>query len=237
MEVIVKLNSQTAGRDKLVRLLQYTSKFAWHYMQEKQRSKQSVDRLKDLEYTFSSFRKLLRLGRCLDVLYGALSSVQYPDLTLRITCTLSRIANALYLLADHILWFGRTGMLNINSAKWNQVANKYWLYSIVMNLVRDVYEILQIVKYETHNCIGLKRMGSPDYYRKPATDKLSLIKFVQEHKDVVIDTVKNGCDFFIPMSALGYIRLNPGTVGVLGVISSVAAIISLVDPFARLSPA
>jgi peroxin-11B len=54
---------------------------------------------------------------------------------------------------------------------------------------------------------------------------------------VVVDTVKNGCDVMIPLTALGYMRLSPGTVGLLGVVSSVAAIISLVDPLARLTPA
>ncbi|GLH12676.1 Peroxisomal membrane protein 11B, partial [Gryllus bimaculatus] len=110
MEIVVKLNNQTAGRDKLVRLFQYASKVAWHFMQEKRLSRQTIDRLKNLEYTFSSFRKLLRLGRFLDTLYGALSTLHYPDLTIRITCTLSKITNALYLLADHILWIGRTGL-------------------------------------------------------------------------------------------------------------------------------
>lgn len=242
MDVIVKLNSQTAGRDKIVRLLQYASKAAWHYMQQKQLSRQSIDRLKSLEYTFSSFRKLLRLGRFLDMLYGAFSSIHYPDLTLRITCTLSKIANALFLLSDHMLWIGRTGLVNINNEKWSRVANKYWLYSITMNLVRDVYEIWHILEREG------RRLGIPTgerlrrtcladgVSRKPLPLSLRAITFMHEHKDVVVDTVKNGCDLMIPLTALGYMRLSPGAVGLLGVISSVAAIISLVDPLARLTP-
>lgn len=159
---------------------------------------------------------VLRLGRCLDVLYSALSSIHYPDLTLRVTLTLSKIANSLYLLADHILWFGRTGLVNVDGDRWNRVANKYWLYSITMNLARDVYEIMRI----------LNRRG-----RRQKT-----INVVLEHREIVIDTLKNGCDFLIPLAALGYIRLNAGVIGLLGVISSLAAIVSLVDPLSRLTP-
>lgn len=243
MDVIVKLNSQTAGRDKIVRLLQYASKAAWHYMQQKQLSRQSIDQLKSLEYTFSSFRKLLRLGRFLDMLYGAFSSIHYPDVTVRITCTLSKIANALFLLADHILWIGRIGLINVNSEKWVKVANKYWLCSITMNLVRDVYEIWCILEREG------RRLGIPPgeslhrtcladgFSHKTVPLNLRAVTFVEEHKDVVVDTVKNGCDVMIPLTALGYMRLSPGAVGLLGVVSSVAAIISLIDPLARLTPA
>lgn len=186
---------------------------------------------------------VLRLGRFLDMLYGAFSSIHYPDVTVRITCTLSKIANALFLLADHILWIGRTGLINVNSEKWGKVANKYWLYSITMNLVRDVYEICGILEREGH------RLGVPPgevlrhtclaagINRKTLPLSLRAVTFVQDHKDVVVDTVKNGCDLMIPLTALGYMRLSPGAVGLLGVVSSVAAIISLVDPLARLTPA
>ncbi|PSN47026.1 hypothetical protein C0J52_09814 [Blattella germanica] len=225
------------------KLLQYASKAGWHYMQQKQLSRQSIERLKSLEYTFSSFRKLLRLGRFVDMLYGALSSIHHPDVTLRITCTLSKIANALFLLADHILWIGRTGLVNVNSDKWGKVANKYWLYSITMNLVRDVYEIWRILEREGRR-IGippgesLRRVYLPDgSIRKSLPLSIRAASFINDHKDVVVDTVKNSCDLMIPLTSLGYVRLSPGAVGLLGVVSSLAAIVSLVDPLARLTPA
>jgi len=177
------------------------------------------------------------------MLYGAFSSIHYQDVTVRITCTLSKIANALFLLADHILWIGRTGLINVDSEKWSRVSNKYWLYSIVMNLVRDVYEILRILEQEGRRLgfppgEGVRRTSLVDGFTgKTVSLSLQAVTFVQEHKDVVIDTVKNSCDLMIPLTALGYVRLSPGTVGLLGVVSSVAAIISLVDPLARLTPA
>lgn len=53
----------------------------------------------------------------------------------------------------------------------------------------------------------------------------------------MVDTLKNTCDLFIPMAALGYVRLSPGTVGMLGVVSSVAGIAALINPMYKLCPA
>lgn len=192
---------------------------------------------------FSMHFPVLRLGRFLDTLYGAFSSIHYQDVTVRITCTLSKIANALFLLADHILWIGRTGLLNVDSEKWGRVANKYWLYSIVMNLVRDVYEILRILEREGRRLGfpsggGLRSTGlGKGFTGKTVPLSWQVVTFVQEHKDVVVDTMKNCCDLMIPLTALGYVRLSPGAVGLLGVVSSVAGIIGLVDPLSRLTPA
>ncbi|XP_057318161.1 peroxisomal membrane protein 11B [Microplitis mediator] len=233
MDVLIRLNNQTVGRDKIIRLFQYGSRAGWYYTQNKLVTYQSNDILKSLEYTFSSFRKLLRLGRFLDSLYSALSSMKYPNLVIRITLTLSKISNALYLLADHIIWVGRAGLLKVNIDKWNTIANKYWLMTIVMNLTRDIYEILQIMEECKLSGVSKINLESKSYrYNKYRT-----LFYLSSHKDVVLDTIKNGCDFFIPFTALGYTKFTPGMVGILGFISSAIGIYCLIDPLAKLSPA
>lgn len=228
MDKVIKFNNQTAGRDKLARLLQYSFRAGWHYMQQSNGSRQSVDTLKSLEYSFSTFRKLLRLGRCVESLYGALSTMHYNDITVRFTTTLSKIANALFLLCDHILWAARAGVADVNTDKWGRIAYKYWLYSIIMNLIRDFYEINRILE------ISRRKAGSRLAVRAINTPVLYLI--AAQHKDVLVDTVKNVCDVFIPMAALGYMKLSPGMVGLLGVVSSLAGIIPIIDPMYKLSP-
>ncbi|XP_012264050.2 peroxisomal membrane protein 11B [Athalia rosae] len=233
MDTILKLNNQTAGRDKVIRLLQYGSRASWYFCQNGERTRQSIDILKSLEYTFSSFRKLLRLGRCLDLLYSALSAMKYPNLVVRVTLTLSKIASALFLLADHIIWVGRAGICQVNVDKWSQISNKYWLMAIVMNLVRDVYEIYQIMKQEA---AGL-RLRTSGKFKSHLSHQIQALCCVKNHTDVWVDTVKNSCDLFIPLTSLGYTKLNPGIIGLLGLLSSIAGIYSLIHPLAKLSPA
>ncbi|XP_077279380.1 peroxisomal biogenesis factor 11ab [Temnothorax americanus] len=192
MDIVVKLNEQTAGRDKIIRLLQYGSRVYWYYAQNMRSTRYSAERLRSLEFTFSSFRKLLRFGRCLDSFYSALKMIKYPDPTVRRTLIVAKITNALYLMADHFIWIGRVGILRVDLEKWNKVANKYWLLTIIMSLMRDIYEIVKILGHE-----------------KTAVKQHHILSCLKNHKEVMMDTVKNGCDLFIPLTAIGVTKCTP----------------------------
>lgn len=160
--------------------------------------------------------------------------MEHPDSTLRMTITLSKISNALFLLADHILWLGRVDLCTLNTDQWSSISNKYWLCSITMNLVRDFYEILQLLKAEKNQIItkeGCKNLNDIFQMSRRA------LMCIQKSRAIMVDTVKNICDIFIPMTALGHVKLSPGTVGLLGVISSIAGLMALIEPLAKLTPA
>lgn len=58
MDLIIKLNSETAGKDKLARLLQYSCRAAWDSLGAKNEAHLAlINQLKTLEYLLSSFRK------------------------------------------------------------------------------------------------------------------------------------------------------------------------------------
>ncbi|XP_011630514.1 peroxisomal membrane protein 11B [Pogonomyrmex barbatus] len=219
MDIIVKLNEQTAGRDKIIRLLQYGSRAYWYYAQNVHSTRYSAEILRSLEFTFSSFRKLLRFGRCLDSFYFALKMMKYPDPMVRITLIMAKMTNALYLLADHFIWIGRVGIVRINLEKWNRVANKYWLLTIVMSLIRDIYEIIKILEH-----------------KKNIFKQHHILSCLKNHKEVMMDTIKNGCDLFIPLTALGITKCTPGTIGLLGIISSFIGLYTIINPLYKLSP-
>lgn len=101
-----------------------------------------------------------------------------------------------------------------------------------MNLVRDMYEIAKILKkYKIVPTEGLRE------FRDLLKIIVNVVECMQKNRNVVIDTVKNSCDFFIPLTALGHVKLSPSTIGWLGVISSLAGLIVLVEPLTKLSPA
>lgn len=176
---------------------------------------------------------MLRFGRFAESLYATLPLFEEENATIRYTVTLSKIANSLFLFADHILWLGRADVCSIDTEKWSRTCNKYWLYSITMNLVRDFYELSRIVQYQKHSVVPDNGVNNFNDVIKALTRVISII---QSNQNVVIDTVKNGCDFFIPLNALGYTKLSPGTIGLLGAISSIAGLLVLLDPQKKLSP-
>ncbi|XP_014483154.1 PREDICTED: peroxisomal membrane protein 11B [Dinoponera quadriceps] len=226
MDIVIRLNNQTAGRDRLIRLLQYGCRASSYYVKNSHCTKQ-VEILKSLEFTFSSFRRLLRLGRCLDSLYQAVEMTKYSELIVKITLTMAKLMNALYLLADHFIWVGRMGIMKVNLTKWNRVANRYWLVSIIMNLLRDIYEIFKIFEHEQM----YSRMQSRNILKRHY-----IPFYLKLHKTVVLDTIKNGCDLFIPLTALGHVRFTPGTVGILGMISSLIGLYTIIDPYSKICP-
>ena len=110
-----------------------------------------------------------------------------------------------------------------------------------MNLSRDVYEIIRILDISKYSSGKRVRSSVTEAVSIGSTKEalqvgLQAYQCIYEHKAVFVDTVKNCCDFFIPLTALGYTKLNPRTIGLLGVISSVAGIIAMVQPGAKLVP-
>lgn len=60
--------------------------------------------------------------------------------------------------------------------------------------------------------------------------------FCLDRRDIAVDSLKNLCDVFIPLTSEGHLNINAGVIGLLGVMSSIAGIAALIDPSARLAP-
>lgn len=174
---------------------------------------------------------MLRFGRFVDSLHTALRTVNHSDRTIRFCVTFSKIAHSLYLLCDHCIWLSKNNFLQINTTKWGQTSNKYWLLSIVLNLVRDTMELNELMKAILKKKIinTLSRKVAPkDVFTGEA------VQFVRSHKDLFIDTIKNGCDLMLPLTNLGFVRLSPGTIGIIGMVSSGLSLYTLLDQKAKL---
>lgn len=98
-----------------------------------------------------------------------------------------------------------------------------------MNLVRDFYELRLIIQQYNFPRICSAKTVSKELVNFSKT-------LLDSHQDVFWDTLKNACDIWIPLTALGYIKIKPGTIGVLGTISSIAGIVCLISPKAKLVP-
>lgn len=165
-------------------------------------------------------------------------TINLPDPVLRITLTFSRIASSLFILTDNIIWMQNIGLINVDKAKWVKISSKLWLYSILMNLVRDLYEIKRIAAQQDRHessCYGFQRLNSGPRSNLPP-EIVAIRQWLMSHKSVSVDTLKNACDVWIPLSTLGHVNLSPTSVGLLGCVSSTAAILQIIDYSSRLSP-
>lgn len=177
------------------------------------------------------------MGRCLDICYMALNTMHIEDPVLRITLTTSKLAHALFLYADHIVWLTKSGFLKTDSDGWNRTANKFWLLSIFANLARDFYEIYHILEANRTTFLRPSELVNRSVRFELNENIKHLLTLVYCHKDVFLDTLKNSCDLFIPLTALGFTKLSPSAVGMLGALSSLAALVTIVKPITKLVPA
>lgn len=162
----------------------------------------------------------------------AIKTLKCPNISLRVMLTLSKLSNSLYLLADHIIWAGRVGIARVNVEKWSKIANRYWLITIVINLARDIYEIVKMLKNHKQH-VSWK---IPSSCANTWGEKCEFLIPLRNRHDLLFDSIRNGCDLFIPLTALGYTKFNPGMIGIFGIISSIIGLITIIEPSYKLTP-
>lgn len=185
--------------------------------------------------------QVLRFGKSLEVFYGTLKTIHYSDAWLAFTLTVNRISQSIFLLTDNIIWLSRSGLVkDIDTQKWSQRSNKYWVISLVMSIVRDIYEINRVVvsssSYKNLTTCIATSVVSIRNTKDLSRCFTSLFEFLITYKHLTIDTVKNCCDLCIPLTGMGYVKLSPRVIGLLGMISSIAGLIVILHPQCKLTP-
>lgn len=215
--------------------------------------------IRQLEGHLSLGRKLLRLGNSTDALESAKRAVHLSDVVLRFCITVSHLNRALYFACDNVLWAGKSGLApRVDQEKWAQRSFRYYLFSLIMNLSRDAYEIRLLMEQETSaysrrmkvsgvgvsggvETVGPGGPGTPGGSLPQLALKfrlriLLLARVLRGHPPLLLDVLRNACDLFIPLDKLGLWRCGPGIVGLCGLISSILSILTLICPWLRLKP-
>ena len=175
---------------------------------------------------------VFRFGRSIESLRAAQRAINLQNYVLSLTLTVSHTNKALYLLIDHYIWLGRVGILNIDHKTWGNRSSKFWLLSLILAFIRDIYALSLTMERSLKPKVleGQKESSGP-------TDKLqAVLTAMRDNPQATIDIVKNGCDIVIPASSLGLINVNNGVVGLCGMVSTVLAALQVVEPSLKLKP-
>ena len=176
----------------------------------------------------------MRFGKSLDTLQGAYKSMFVDDYAHKFTLVLSKLNQAAYLLIDHIVWLGKSGLVKNDVKKWSQRAARFWLYFISFQLLRNLYDFLNAYQNEVLRAKRQKQSYSEGKERQRTTSIATNV--VVNHKPLVVDSIKNICDICLPLSSLGYINTSAGFQGLAGVISSTMGILVTWNPRLKLTP-
>lgn len=219
LAAIVKFTSQTAARDKVTRTLQYGSKILWYTSEQKKVDPEFVAKIKRLEVSLSTSRKTFRLGKSLDMFLAAIKGSKVQDPLIRICIVGARMCRVVYFLYDILNWCCRVTLMKGSAKDYAKKAAPFWFIAVVFGLIRDAYEIINYILRV-----------------KAKHQNLSVKEAVTQRPDIAVDTMKNACDFLIPLKIWGKLEMTTGTMGVLGLMSSICGMLTLWSPTFKLTP-
>ncbi|XP_053321424.1 peroxisomal membrane protein 11A [Spea bombifrons] len=245
MDSFVKFTNQSQGRDRIFRATQYACMLLRYLLENKPGKEKEVLKLKRVESSMSSGRKLFRLGNMVHAIEASRASMKISD-SFRCYClTAANVNRFFYFTCDTILWARSVGLVSgINKEKWRTRAAQCYYYSLLLNLARDLYEILQCMDKESkeRKCLD-KEVDSGNGPNPHISTSLlkSLENFLvmfclslKENPPVLLDTVKNVCDLLSPLDRLQIYQTNQGVIGLCGLMSSIVGILTLAKPILKL---
>ncbi|ORX89946.1 peroxisomal biogenesis factor 11 [Basidiobolus meristosporus CBS 931.73] len=220
VNTFVKYSATTNGRDKFYRLLQYLSRFFSWYLVRQGYSKEAIFANDKLKAHLAVARRLLRLGKPIEWINTMVKSTSIQDDLLRV-CSIGRAASmAAYLTLDMLSWVNMVGMYKFKSAKKiTDNANRFWLYGILLAWISDLYKLRQhYLQYETVKRVQSVKQEQVQTLDEETSQKLRTLTTAR--KELVTQFVIDSVDLLLPLSALKYVNLNEGVIGLAGVLTS-----------------
>ncbi|KZF21021.1 peroxisomal biogenesis factor 11 [Xylona heveae TC161] len=201
----------TIGRDKVLRTLQYFSRFLAWYLLRTNASKASIAPFDAIKKQFGLSRKVMRVGKNVEHFKAAAQAADSKsmDPVLKYCAVGRQLGYAVYLSLDILTYLDAAGIRPTPAAKRLQKeAYRAWLVGLLFNTVAGLYTLVQI----------RKRTASID--KKDGEGVVEVKKLERERSATTTQLVSDVCDLTIPASAIGYVNLDDGIVGIAGTISS-----------------
>ncbi|XP_068189855.1 peroxisomal membrane protein 11B [Antennarius striatus] len=260
MESWVRFNSQSQAKERVFRAAQYACTLLGYALQRGGAAADVRQTVHQLEAHMSLTRKLLRLGNSVEAVEAAKRAVHLSDTVLRLCLTIGHINRAMYFACDNVLWAGKAGVISrLDQHKWSQRSFRYYLFALILNLTRDVYELHILFEREhRHRATKSTNQSPPAQPSAPQSSSSPLattenhtltavldrsrrelhllVRLLYSNPPLLLDLLKNCCDVFIPLDRLGIYPTGPGFVGACGLLSSVLSILTMVHPWLKLKP-
>lgn len=167
---------------------------------------------------------MLRFGKFLESMNASLKSVNLHDSFLRTTLSLSQISNGLYLLCDNLVWLSKVGVIKINEDRFAQLGDSYWLYSTLLLLAKNLYQmqiIFQNAPIRSFDSCAHQLNGDNNTVRQRTySTAKQFLDFAMYNRRLTLEVLKNLCDTVISMNASKKVQFSAFTVGFVGTVSS-----------------
>ncbi|KAF8329148.1 peroxisomal biogenesis factor 11 [Cantharellus anzutake] len=220
----LKLWSTTVGRDKTYRTIQYFSRFlAWYLLQRD--NKDLAARLTALKSALGSGRKLMRLFKPIEHAQAALKAVSSVPYPIEQFTTIGRQLGYFgYLSLDMVVWANSIKFLRLDpetAKKVNKTSQRFWLSGILFSILCGLAKTgrlaseIQSLDQSPHS----SAKGADDAERKVQIRALQAARASARYQ-----LVQDSLDIWLPVTSLELAKLNEGTLGLIGTITSLMAL-------------
>ncbi|XP_026689410.2 peroxisomal membrane protein 11C [Ciona intestinalis] len=204
----VKLLESYRGRDKVMR----TTSFAALFASGMTSNPELAQRFAKITMELSGCRTILRLFDDLSMLalsmrYGWGKNER--DTVQRVFKIMSNFVNQMFFPIEHVAWAAEKGLISISAAPWWLASLCAWVSSLLINLVSIMWRVLKLIKARSQK--GSNRMDPKLFKTNLKTEALNFVENVSNLGMAV---------HWLPGQQLWCGRLNPATVGLLGMTSS-----------------
>ncbi|MCJ1279680.1 Peroxisomal membrane protein PMP27 [Puttea exsequens] len=205
----------TVGRDKLLRTLQYFSRFYAWYLFRTNTPARLVAPFEAIKKHFGLTRKCLRIGKNVEHFKAAAVAAdgKGADAVVRYCAVGRQLGYAGYLTLDTVTYLDAAGIRPMASAKrLQQEAYRFWFAGLSFNVVAGLYTLWQIRQKEA----GVDKSNGEGVVESK--------KLVRERNTTNLQLISDLCDITVPSAALGYANLDDGIVGLAGTVSSLIGV-------------
>ncbi|KAF3762057.1 response to dsRNA [Cryphonectria parasitica EP155] len=203
----------TVGRDKVLRVLQYFARFYAWYLYRTNGSPAEVAPWDAMKKQFGLARKIMRAGKNVEHFKAAAVAADAKagtmDPVLRYAAVGRQLGYAGYLTLDLATLLDATGIRRSESAKSLQrEAFRFWAMGLMCSVAAQVYTLYQL------------RVRDAKVDRKEGEGVVESKRIAIERSASQLQLLSDLCDLTVPYSALGWVALDDGIVGLAGTVSS-----------------
>ncbi|KAK4506435.1 hypothetical protein PRZ48_000167 [Zasmidium cellare] len=202
----------TVGRDKVLRTLQYFSRFLAWYLYRTNHPATTIAHFDAIKKNFGSVRKALRLGKFVEHFKAAAVAADSKSLdpVLKALAVGRQLGYATYLSLDALCYLDQTGIYKFSAgARLQKEAYRAWFAGLACNVVAGIYTLY-----------GLTQLAKKQAAEADAEKKVEEKKLEKERAATQLQLVSDLADLTVPLSALGLVNFDDGIVGLAGTVSS-----------------
>ncbi|TFK30562.1 peroxisomal biogenesis factor 11 [Coprinopsis marcescibilis] len=221
----LKYAATTVGRDKLYRAVQFFARFYAWYLTRKG-TKEDVARWSALKSHLGTARKLMRLGKPIEHLQAALKTAFAPAPPIETIASVARqIAYFTYLSYDVVVWANSIKFITLAPETAKRVAKasfRFWFAGIAFSLVSSALKLSRLAA-QAKKLKESRPWGEKDLAEEAAREtKLEAVQTARlaTRQQLTIDLL----DVWIPATGAELVNINEGTLGLLGLASSILGI-------------